>query len=199
MGRWAARLGRRAAVRRPVHTINAGPSPKYFGYKRGITWLNAVNDQVTGIGAIVVPGTLRDSLYILDTLLNLDAGPKPEMVTTDHACYSDMVFGMFAMLGYRFAPRFADLADQRFWRADLPDGRTSDYGPLEAIARNSVNLNKIVTQWPDMLRVAGSLVTNQVRAYDLLRMSAATAIPPRSGRRSPSTGASTRRCTCSAS
>ena len=41
------------------------------------------------------------------------------------------------MLGYRFAPRFADLGDQRFWRADLPDGSTSDYGVLEAIARNT--------------------------------------------------------------
>ena len=28
----------------------------------------------------------------------------------------------------------------------------------------------MVTHWPDMLRVAGSLVTGQVRAYDLLRM-----------------------------
>jgi TnpA family transposase len=28
----------------------------------------------------------------------------------------------------------------------------------------------LITHWPDMLRVAGSLVTNQVRAYDLLRM-----------------------------
>ncbi|WP_425465259.1 Tn3 family transposase [Nonomuraea diastatica] len=27
---------------------------------------------------------------------------------------SDMVFGIFSMLGYRFAPRFADLGDQRF-------------------------------------------------------------------------------------
>ncbi len=44
------------------------------------------------------------------------------------------------------------------------------YGPLEPIARNTVNVAKIATQWPDMLRVAGSLVTNQVRAYDLLRM-----------------------------
>jgi TnpA family transposase len=33
-----------------------------------------------------------------------------------------------------------------------------------------VNLTKVENQWPDMLRVAGSLVTNQVRAYDLLRM-----------------------------
>jgi TnpA family transposase len=44
------------------------------------------------------------------------------------------------------------------------------YGPLEAIARNKINRKKIQTQWSDMVRVAGSLVTNQVRAYDLLRM-----------------------------
>jgi hypothetical protein len=30
-----------------------------------VTWLNAVNDQFAGIGAVVVPGTVRDSLYIL--------------------------------------------------------------------------------------------------------------------------------------
>jgi TnpA family transposase len=166
----------------PVRTINAGPSPKYFGYKRGITWLNAVNDQVAGVGQMVVPGTPRDSLFILDTLLNLDAGPKPEVVTTDNASYSDMVFGVFAILNYRFAPRFADLPDQRYWRAPLPDPLPDgvdvspeqqairDYGPLEPIARNTINVAKIATQWPDMVRVAGSLVTNQVRAYDLLRM-----------------------------
>jgi TnpA family transposase len=166
----------------PVRTINAGPSPKYFGCKRGITWLNAVNDQVAGIGQMVVPGTPRDSLFILDTLLNLDAGPKPEVVATDNASYSDMVFGVFAILNYRFAPRFADLPDHRYWRAALPEPLPANvdrspeqqaiggYGPLEPIARNTVNVAKIATQWPDMLRVAGSLVTNQVRAYDLLRM-----------------------------
>lgn len=115
----------------------------------------------------------------MDTLLNLDAGPKPEVVTTDNASYSDMVFGVFAILNYHFAPRFAD---QRYWRASLPDpppaevdvsaeqAAIGDYGPLEAIARNAINVGKIATQWPDMLRVAGSLVTNQVRAYDLLGM-----------------------------
>ena len=62
----------------PVRTISAAPSPMYFGFKRGITWLNAVNDQVAGIGQMVVPGTPRDSLHILDALLNLDGGVKPE-------------------------------------------------------------------------------------------------------------------------
>jgi len=191
----------------PVRTINAGPSPRYFGYKRGITWLNAVNDQVAGIEQMVVPGTPRDSLHILDALLNLDAGPKPEVVTTDNASYSDMVFGLFALLGYRFSPRFADMPDQRYWRAPLPDrlpdgvelsgeqAAIDGYGPLEPIARNNINLTKIATQWPDMLRVAGSLVTNQVRGYDLLRMFGRDGHPTRSGRGSSSTGGSPRPCT----
>ncbi len=97
-----------------------GPSPKYFGYKRGITWLNAVNDQVAGIGAKVVPGTPRDSLHILDVLLNLDAGPKPDLIATDEASYSDIVFGIFGLLGYRFSPRLADIGDARYWRAHWP-------------------------------------------------------------------------------
>ncbi|GGJ29295.1 hypothetical protein GCM10010121_045720 [Streptomyces brasiliensis] len=33
----------------PVRSINTGPSPERYGYKRGVTRLNAVNDQVTGI------------------------------------------------------------------------------------------------------------------------------------------------------
>lgn len=154
----------------PVQTINAAPSPRYFGLKRGVTWLNAVNDQVAGIGAVVVPGTMRESLHILDTLLNLDGGPRPDTVATDRASYSDIVFGLFRMLGYRFSPRIADLSDQRFWRATAASDPRGDYGPLNAIARNRVNVGKIAAHWPDMLRVAGSLVTGTVRAYDLLRM-----------------------------
>jgi TnpA family transposase len=154
----------------PVRTLNAGPSPKYFGYKRGLTWLNAVNDQVSGIGAQIVPGTPRDSLYILDVLLNLDGGPKPDLVATDEASYSDMVFGVFQILGYRFSPRIADIGDTRYWRASWPGDPQGDYGPLVAIARNKVDLAKITAAWPDMLRVAGSLITHQVRAYDVLRM-----------------------------
>jgi TnpA family transposase len=44
-----------------VATVNAAPNPHYFGMRRGVTWLNAVNDQFAGIGAIVIPGTVRDS------------------------------------------------------------------------------------------------------------------------------------------
>jgi Tn3 transposase DDE domain len=47
----------------PVQTLTAGHNPRYFGLKhKGATWLNVVNDQVMGLGGVVVPGTLRDSL-----------------------------------------------------------------------------------------------------------------------------------------
>ena len=47
----------------PVKSTDTGPSPKYYSYKRGVTWLNAVNDQVAEIGAMVMRGTPRDSLF----------------------------------------------------------------------------------------------------------------------------------------
>ncbi|MEV6615847.1 Tn3 family transposase [Streptomyces sp. NPDC051051] len=43
---------------------------------------------------------------ILDALLNPDGWVKPEMVATDNASYSDMVFDLFKILGCNFSPRF---------------------------------------------------------------------------------------------
>lgn len=155
----------------PVQTLNAAPNPKYFGQKHhGLTWLNAINDQVAGIGAVVVPGTMRDSLYILDVLLNLDGGPKPELLATDNASYSDIAFGLFRLLGYQFSPRIADLSDQRFWRLEVPGVPPGDYGSLNALARHKVSTTRMTVHWPDMQRVAASLAMGTVRAYDLLRM-----------------------------
>ena len=47
-----------------VRTLNAGPNPRYFGTGRGGTYYNFTSDQFTGFHAIVVPGTIRDSLYV---------------------------------------------------------------------------------------------------------------------------------------
>ncbi len=154
----------------PVRTLDAGPNPHYFGPGRGITWLNAINDQVAGIGGVVVTGTMRDSLHVLDVILGRDGGPPPEMIATDTASYSDIVFGMFRLLGYQFSPRLADLPDQRLGRLIPPGAPRCDYGPMNAVARNHLSFDKIRKQWPDMLRVAGSLHTGTVAGYELLRM-----------------------------
>ena len=53
----------------PIRTLNAGPNRKYYGAHRGVTYYNFSSDQFTGFHGIVIPGTLRDSMYILDGLL----------------------------------------------------------------------------------------------------------------------------------
>lgn len=135
-----------------------------------MTWLNAINDQVSGIGAVVVTGTMRDSLHVLDVILGRDGGSTPEIIATDNASYSDIVFGLFRLLGYQFSPRLADLPDQRLWRLTAPGAPAADYGALNAVARHKISYQRIRSQWPDMLRIAGSLHTGTVAGYDLLRM-----------------------------
>ncbi|PPS35680.1 DDE transposase, partial [Pseudomonas amygdali pv. morsprunorum] len=53
----------------PVRTVHAGPNPKYFNRGRGVTWYNLLSDQCSGLNAITVPGTLRDSLVLLAVVL----------------------------------------------------------------------------------------------------------------------------------
>jgi TnpA family transposase len=72
----------------PVRTIHAGPNPKYFGPERGVTYYNLVSDQFTGLNAITVPGTLRDSLVLLSIVLEQETELEPTEIMTDTGCRS---------------------------------------------------------------------------------------------------------------
>lgn len=146
--------------------IHAGYNPKYFGRKRGVTWYNLVSDQSTGLGGVVVPGTLRDSMVILGLLLEQETHFDPGEVITDTAAYSDVVFGLFWLLGYRFSPRLADIGGARLWRI----GRKADYGPFNPISRNRVDTDLITAAWPDLLRLAGSLKLGRIKADAVMRV-----------------------------
>ena len=149
----------------PVRTVHAGPNPKYFGIGRGVTYYNLVSDQFTGLHGITVPGTLRDSLVLLAVALEQQTELQPTQIMTDTGAYSDVVFGLFRLLGYRFSPRLADIGGTRFWRIDS----RADYGPLNRVARQSVNLDRITPQWDDMLRTVGSLKLGRVPATGIMR------------------------------
>ncbi|EIY7130525.1 Tn3 family transposase, partial [Escherichia coli] len=73
----------------PVKTVNSGPNRKYFGSGRGITWYNFVSDQYSGFHGIVIPGTLRDSIFVLEGLLEQQTGLNPVEIMTDTAGTSD--------------------------------------------------------------------------------------------------------------
>ena len=142
----------------PVRSIHTGSNSKYFGSGRGITYYTLTSDHFTMLHGIVVPGTLRDSLYILSTLLER---PKPEgaavgvkrqqtslepkEIMSDTAGYSDVVFGLFRLLGYQFSPRLADVGGSRYWRFD----REANYGVLNDVSKNKINTALIAQHWDD--------------------------------------------------
>ena len=146
--------------------IHAGYNPKYFSRKRGVTWYNLVSDQSTGLGGVSVPGTLRDSMVILGLLLEQETHFDPRKVMTDTAAYSDVVFGLFWVLGYRFSPRLADIGGARFWRID----RNADYDAFDRLARNQIDTELIAAAWPDLLRLAGPLKLGRVKADAVMRI-----------------------------
>jgi len=89
----------------------------------------------------------------------------PREIMSDTAGSSDVVFGLFYLLGYRFSPRLADLADLRYWRLD----READYGVLQDLSRHRIDTRLIARNWDDLLRLAGSLKLGKVGALDVMR------------------------------
>ena len=149
----------------PVRTIHFGPNPRYFGQKRGVTYYNLTSDQFTSLGGIVVPGTLGDSLALLSVLLEQETAPQPTEVMTDTGAYTDVMFGIFHLLGFQFSPRLADIGGTRFWRVDPK----ADYGALDGLARHRAKMPLVVQNWDDLLRLAGSLKLGTVQAAGLIR------------------------------
>jgi TnpA family transposase len=150
----------------PVPSAYARPNRKYFGPKRGITWLNMINDQAMGIGSKVVSGTERDCLHALDVVFASGEGRRADVIVTDTGSYSDLVFGLTHLTDKAYQPALADLPDQKLWRID----RGADYGPLDQLARGRLDVEKVRAWWPEILRLVGSMYTGQVNPYDVVRM-----------------------------
>ena len=149
----------------PVRTIYAGWNSKYFASQRGVTYYNFTSNQFSGFHGIVIPGTLRDSLFILAGLLEQQTSLDPREIMADTHGFSEVVFGLFSLLGFRFSPRLADLPDQRFWRLQKED----DYVLLNELSRHVINARLIAEHWDDMLRLAGSLKLGKVKATAVMR------------------------------
>jgi TnpA family transposase len=94
----------------PVRIIHSGPNPRYFGKERGITWYNLAPDKFTGLNAVTVPGTLRDSLNLLAVILEQETELQPTEIMTDTAGYKETIFGIFHLFGDQFSRRIAESA-----------------------------------------------------------------------------------------
>jgi len=89
-------------------------NPKY-GSEPGIQFYTHVSDQYIPFHSKVINVGVRDATYVLDGLLYHESDLRIEEHYTDTAGFTDHVFALMHLLGFRFAPRIRDLADKKLY------------------------------------------------------------------------------------
>jgi hypothetical protein len=79
--------------------------------------------------------------------------------------FTDHVFGLMHLLGFKFAPRIPDLADKRLF---VP-GKQAGYPALATLIGGTINVKHIRTHWDEILRLATSIRQGTVTASLMLR------------------------------
>ena len=139
-------------------------NPKY-GAEPGKLFYTHISDQYAPFSSQVVNVGVRDSTYVLDGLLHHESDLRIEEHYTDTAGFTDHVFALMHLLGFRFAPRIRDLSDTKLY---LPPGRVK-YQALKAMTSGTINLKAIRTHWNEILRLATSIKQGSVTASLMLR------------------------------
>lgn len=147
-----------------VKTRNAVSVPRYFGYGRGLTYYTWTSDQYSQFGTKVVPTTIRDATYVLDEILDNETELTILEHTTDTAGYTDLVFGLFDLLGMQFSPRLADLAGKTLYCID----KKIKYKNINSLITGKIDTELILRHWDELLRIAGSLKQGYVTASLLI-------------------------------
>jgi TnpA family transposase len=109
---------------------------------------------------------VRDSTYVLDGLLYHESDLRIEEHYTDTAGFTDHVFGLMHLLGFRFAPRIRDLGDTKMY---IPKSETAYDALKPMISSDRLNIKAIRVHWDEILRLATSIKQGTVTASLMLR------------------------------
>ena len=141
--------------------------PPTLGYGMGVTFYSWTSDQLSQYGTKFVPVTVRDATYVLDELCNNETELLIREHTTDTAGATEIIFALFDLLGFRFAPRLRDLNDRRLFASGAI--AMQRYPRLQPHLSHRINRPRILDWWDEMLRVAGSIKLGWVTASLLVQ------------------------------
>jgi hypothetical protein len=92
-------------------------------------------------------------------------GVELEEHYTDTAGFTDHVFALMHLLGFRFAPRIRDLGDTKLY---ISKGETA-YDALKPMIGGTLNIKHVRAHWDEILRLATSIKQGTVTASLMLR------------------------------
>ena len=136
-----------------------------YGNDPGVTFYTHVSDQYAPFHTKVINAAVRDATHVLDGLLYHESDLRIEEHYTDTAGFTDHVFALCHLLGFRFAPRIRDLADKRLYVL----GKSSQWPTLSPLIGGPINTKLIERQLGEILRLAASIQQGTVTASLILR------------------------------
>ena len=139
-------------------------NPKY-GSSPGRTFYTHISDQYTPFHTKVVNVGVRDSTYVLDGLLYHESDLRIEEHYTDTTGFTDHVFALMHLLGFRFAPRIRDLGDTKLYIPKVD----ATYAALKPMIGGTLNTKHVRAHWDEILRLAISIKQGTVTASLMLR------------------------------
>lgn len=140
-----------------VSSLHADSNPHY-GTGKGTTIYRFTSDQFSSFYAKVINTNARDAVHVIDGLLHHVSDLLIEEHYTDTAGYTDQVFGLSHLLGFRFAPRLRDISDAKLYTISSPN----DFPNIKGILRGKINTNVIKDNFDDVLRLAHSIREGRV-------------------------------------
>lgn len=135
-----------------------------YGREPGILFYTHVSDQYAPFHTKVITANVRDALHVLDGLLYHLSELKIKEHYTDTAGYTEQVFALCHLLGFRFAPRIRDLGETRLYTPEV----ASAYGLLEPLVAQRLNLRLIREHWDELRRLTTSIKAGTVTASLML-------------------------------
>lgn len=140
--------------------------PRYFGYyEQAVTVYTHLSDQHSVFSTQVISCTPREAIYVLDGLLENDTILRHREHYTDTHGFTEQLFGLCYLLGFQFAPRLKDLADQQLYKID----KYTHLGKLQPLFRQTINWELIKEQYDQLVRVAASLKNRTAPAHVVLQ------------------------------
>lgn len=137
----------------------------HYGSEPGSKFYSHLSDQYGYFSILPISPTESEAAYVLDGLFDQDTILDIQEHFTDTGGASDHVFGLFALIGKRFAPRLRNLKDRKFHTFEKSDA----YPALSNHIGAPINATLILDHWNDLLHLAASITTRSVVPSTILK------------------------------
>jgi TnpA family transposase len=125
----------------------------YYGQEAGIAFYTHVSDQHSSFFTQVISTRVREAPYMLNGLLHHETQLDIHEHATDTKGFTDHVFALCHLLGFRFAPRIRGFSKLKLY----PIKHKKHYPNLQTILGSRINTQLIYEDWLAMLHMSSSL------------------------------------------